>query len=128
MQSGSHARPYASAVAGLPPRRIVKFTADRTVGLAAAATDDMIGVTADVGAEAVGYTVHVYRSGPVEIEVGGNIARGKEVTSDAVGRAVQAAPAAGTTCRIIGIAERSYVLGDRGLFELGVASKTAPAA
>ncbi len=126
MQSGSHARTY-DAAAAIPPRRIVKFTADRVVGLAAAATDDIIGVSDDVGAAAAGDRVDIFRSGPVEIEVGGAIARGKEVTSDATGKAVQAAPAAGTSCRIIGIAERTYVAGDVGLFELGVASKTTPA-
>lgn len=127
MHSGSHARTY-DAAAAIPARRIVKFTANLTVNLATAATDDMIGVTADVGAEAAGDRVDVYRSGPVEIDVGGTIARGKEITADASGKAIQAPTTAGTTLRIIGIAERSYVAGDIGLFELGVASKTNPAA
>lgn len=127
MHSGAHARTY-DAAAALPARRIVKFTANLTVGLATAATDDAIGVTTDVATAAAADRVDVIRRGPAEIEVGGNIARGKEITADANGKAVQAAPAAGTTCRVIGVAERSYVAGDIGLFEIGVGSKTTPAA
>lgn len=126
MQSGSHARTY-DAAAALAPRRIVKFTADSTVNLATAATDDMIGVTDDVGASAAGERVDVFRSGPVEIEVGGNIARGKDITADASGKAVQSAPAAGTTARVIGGGgAQAYVAGDIGLFWLFPAAKTTP--
>lgn len=127
MHSGSHARAYTAAAA-IPARRFVKFTADKTVGLATSATDDIIGVTADVGADAAGDIVDVYRSGPAQVDFGGNVARGKEVVSDANGKAVQAAPAAGTTCRVGGIAEQSRVAGDIGLIEIGIATKTAPAA
>ncbi|MNU42689.1 hypothetical protein D3C71_314540 [compost metagenome] len=127
MHSGSHARTYTAASA-LPPRRFVKFTADKTVGLATSATDDIIGVTADVGAEAPGDLVDVYRSGPANVDFGGNVGRGKEVVSDANGKAVQAAPAAGTICRVGGLAEQSHVAGDIGLIEIGIATKTAPAA
>lgn len=127
MQSGSHARAY-SAAAAIPPRRFVKFSADLTVTLATAATDDIIGVTTDVGAEAAGDLVDVIRSGPALVEFGGNVARGKEVVSDATGRAVLANPAAGTVCRVGGIAEKTQVAGDIALVEIGVATKTAPAA
>lgn len=122
--------PALPLIAGavIAPRRIVKFSAAKTVIQAAAATDSLIGVSDSLGA-AAGERVEVYTSGPgVEIEVGGNIARGAEITSDAVGRAVTAAPAAGATCRIIGIAMDTYVLGDVGDFILTQASKTTPAA
>lgn len=127
MHSGSLARTY-DAGGALPPRRIVKFTGDDVVNLATAATDDAIGVTADV-AVASGERVDVYRSGPVEIEVGGNIARGKDITADASGKAVQAAPGAGTSCRVVGGGgSRAYVAGDIGLFWLRPGALTTPAA
>lgn len=126
MHSGSHARTYTAAAA-IPRRRIVKFTGDGIVGLATAATDDQIGVTTDVDADAAGDRVDVYRLGPVEIEVGGNIARGKDITSDGSGKAVQSAPAAGTTARVVGGGgDRAYVAGDIGLFWLFPAAKTTP--
>lgn len=126
MHTGSHARSYDAAGA-LPPRRIVKFTGDEAVNLATSATDLAIGVTTDVAA-ASGERVDVYRSGPVEVEVGGNIARGADITADANGKAVQAAPAAGASCRIVGGGgSRAYTAGDIGLFWLFPGTKTTPA-
>lgn len=127
MHSGSHARAYTSGAA-IAARRFVKFSADLTVVQAASATDDIIGVTGDVGAEAAGDLVDVIRGGPALVEFGGNVVRGKEVVSDANGKAVQANPAAGTTCRVGGIAEKSQAAGDIALVEIRVATKTAPAA
>ncbi len=107
--------PYAAG-AVVNPRRLVKFSADGIVVQAAAATDDIIGVSDSLGAAAQGARCECYVGGIIEVEVGGNIARGKPVTSDANGKAVQAAPAAGVNNRIIGFAQATYVAGDIGEF------------
>lgn len=97
------------------PYRIVKFgAADGAVLMAAAATDLAIGVSGRVTAAVIGGRTDIIRSGIAEVEYGGAITRGQELTADAVGRAVAAAPAAGVNNRIIGIAEVSGVLGDIG--------------
>ena len=104
-----------SFVAGgaIPARRFVKFsgTDDSTVVLAAAATDDVIGVSVDLDA-ALGDSVDVALGGLAEVTSGGAVDRGKLVVSDAQGRAVNAAPAAGANVRTAGQALSTNVLGD----------------
>ena len=117
-----------AAGAAIAPRRYVKFSADGVVIQAAGATDDIIGVSDSLGASAAGDRCSVYQLGTnLEVDVGGNIARGKEVTADANGKAVQAAPAAGATCRTAGIMQASYVAGDIGEYLAAPSSKTTPA-
>ncbi|ALL14268.1 capsid cement protein [Caulobacter henricii] len=101
------------AAAAITKRRIVKFDAvDGQVLTAAAANDSLLGVS-DMSADVTsGSRVEVRLNGVAEVEAGGTIARGAPVTSDATGRAVAAAPAAGVNNRIIGIAMASYVVGD----------------
>jgi hypothetical protein len=108
-----------TAETALAKFRIVCFGAtDGSVKQAAAATDLIIGVTEGF-AYAVGDRVDIVRSGPAEIEYGGAVTRGQPLTSDAVGRAIAAAPAAGNNVRIIGYAEVSGVLGDIGSVYVG---------
>jgi Uncharacterized conserved protein (DUF2190) len=76
------------------------------------ATDLSVGVTRELGADALGDRVDVWHDGIALVEAGGNVAIGAQVTSDAVGRAVTAAPAAGANNRVIGIALQSAVSGD----------------
>lgn len=99
------------------PYRIVKFGSDdNTVILAAAATDSLLGVV-DIPAQSSassGERVDVVLTGVTEVEYGGTVTRGQELTSDANGRAVAASPAAGVNNRIIGIALKSGVVGDIG--------------
>lgn len=91
------------AEAAIPRRRIVKFGAlDSTVLLGAAATDMIIGVSSDIDA-AIGENVDVIMGRIAEVEAGGAFARGALLTSDAVGRAVVAAPGAGLNNRILGL-------------------------
>lgn len=85
--------------------------ADNQVLPAAAATDDIIG-TADALDKAIGEIVDVPSAGIGEVVLGGAVARGKPITSDANGKGVQAAPAAGANNRIIGFAAVSGVAGD----------------
>lgn len=104
------------AGAAIPKRRIVKFGAgDNLVILSAgaAATEFSIGITAEVDV-VTGEPVDVIREGFADVEYGGTVTRGAPITSDSTGRAVAAAPAAGTNNRIIGFAEVSAVVGDVG--------------
>ncbi|EHN77499.1 hypothetical protein SMCF_2974, partial [Streptomyces coelicoflavus ZG0656] len=61
------------------------------------------------------------------VEYGGPVTRGARLTSDAEGRAVAAAPAAGQTVEIIGRAMVSGVLGDFGKANLSRSTYTRPA-
>lgn len=102
--------------------RIVAFgTADGTVVASSAATSLHIGVNAELDVVS-GERVDVIRSGLPLVEYGGAVTRGQPLTSDAQGRAVAAAPAAGSNVRIVGFAETNAVLGDvdRMLFAPGV--------
>ncbi len=92
--------------------RIVRLgTADGRVAQAAASTDTLVGVAAELDA-ADGERVDVIHSGIAEVEFGGAVTRGAFVTADAQGRAVAAAPAAGANARIIGIALQTAAAGD----------------
>lgn len=97
------------ADAAIPNNRLVKFgTGDRNVAVAAAATDSIIGVVNEMPAGiATGERLDVVRVGIAWVEAGAAITRGALITSDAVGRAVTAAPAAGVNNRIIGVADES---------------------
>lgn len=77
----------------------------------AAVTEFMIGVSTEVDA-ASGERVDVVHEGIADLKLGGNVARGGPVTSDASGQGVAPAPAAGTNNRIIGFALVSGVSGD----------------
>lgn len=95
-------------------RRIVKHgAADVEVLQAAAAADKSVGITTDIDT-AIGNSADVIRGGIAPVEYGGVVTRGDPLTSDAVGRAVTAAPAAGANVRIAGFADVSGVLGDIG--------------
>lgn len=100
------------AEAAISPYRIVKFGAtDGAYLQAAAATDFLSGVCESVG-PALGERLDVVKAGIADVEFGGTVVRGTPVTADANGKAVAAAPAAGSNVRIIGFAEVSAVLGD----------------
>lgn len=102
------------AEAALTKFRIVKHgAADDQVVMGAAAADKLIGVTSELDT-AIGDTADVVKTGLANVEYGGNVGRGDPLTSDASGRAVTAAPAAGANIRLIGYAEASGVLGDIG--------------
>jgi len=97
------------ADAAISNNRLVKFgSGDRNVTPATAATDSIIGVVNEMPPGiAAGERVDVVRVGIAWVEAGAAITRGALITSDAVGRAVTAAPAAGVNNRIIGIADES---------------------
>lgn len=94
-------------------KRLVKFhTADNSVVQAAAVGDFIIGVS-DLAAASAEH-VTVVMGGIAIVEYGGAVTRGAQLTTDASGKAVVAAPAAGTNNRVIGIAMVSGVSGDLG--------------
>jgi hypothetical protein len=92
--------------------RIVKLSTATTAVAAAAATDSLIGVSADLTV-ASGERVDVLLEGIAFVEAGAAVTIGAQVTSDSVGRCVTAAPAAGVNNRVIGIAmEDASAAGD----------------
>jgi hypothetical protein len=104
-----------NAGAAITKNRIVKHgAADGAAIQAAAATDAMFGVSYQLDT-ASGATVDVVTEGMAKVEYGGTVTRGDPLTSDASGKAVTAAPAAGVNNRIIGYAQVSGVSGDFGL-------------
>lgn len=94
--------------------RIVKHgSGDTSVVQAAAVSDSLLGVTGQLAGEA-GKRVEAVMSDTCEVEFGGTVTRGDWLTSDANGKAVTAAPAAGVNNNVIGRAMCSGVLGDIG--------------
>ena len=88
------------------PYLIVRAAAaatDTTVRAAAAATDALIGVTGSMGGE-VGKPVDVTILGPAEVRLGGTVAFGDPLTSDANGLAIKAVGTAATTKFIVAYA------------------------
>lgn len=101
------------AAGPIADKRYVKFGAkDGEVLQAAGPADDIIGVSDIPGGIRTGGKVDVVLSGWTAVEYGGVVARGKLLTSDASGRAVQAAPGAGVNVRTGGLAFYSGVAGD----------------
>ena len=101
-----------TAEGAIAANRIVKVGAnDYGVLQGAAATDKLIGVTTEIDA-ASGERVDVVLEGIADLKIGGAVARGDLVTSDATGQGVTAAPAAGANNRIIGVALISGANGD----------------
>lgn len=115
------------AGAAIAANTLVKFSADNTVVAAAAATDDIIGVS-DLGADGSGDRVDVVLFGPARVKAGGAITRGKLITSDANGKAVACAPAAGTSARAIGVVQLSAADGDLVDVVIAPSVVTTPAA
>ena len=104
-----------NAEAIVAPFRIVKIgAADGGVIQGAAAADVLLGVSDELGQATIGDRVDVILNGTADVMYGGTVARGARLTTDATGRAVTAAPAAGANNGIIGTALVSGVVGDIG--------------
>jgi hypothetical protein len=103
-----------ATAAAIEAYRIVKFdsTNKTQVLKAAAATDAPIGVSEGV-AVAASERVDVIMSGLAKVTAGAAFNPGQYLTSDSSGRAVAAAPSAGTNNGIVGIAiEEAVAAGD----------------
>jgi len=91
---------------------IAKFGADDdTLAQATASTEELVGVFQHTTTTA-GDEVRVMLDGISRIVLGGTVARGNYLTSDANGKAVAAAPGAGVNAYVIGQALASGVAGD----------------
>jgi hypothetical protein len=102
-----------NASGAISPYRIVRITSADNVEQAAAVSHTLIGVNSDLTV-ASGERVEIMTHGIAWVEAGAAIAVGLPVTSDASGRGVAAAPAAGTNNRIIGFAlEAAVAAGDQ---------------
>lgn len=113
MNSGQ-IRSFLAATAIIPAFTIVKFdVAEGNVVAAAAAGDLLLGVSTEIPS-AIGERCDVQLDGICDVVYGGAVTRGQRLTADASGRAVAAAPGAGTNNQIIGTALVSGVLGDIG--------------
>ncbi len=86
-------------------------TADMNVVPATGSTDLLIG-TADDTDTVIGDMVDMGNGDLHRVLLGGTVTRGQPITSDATGKGVAAAPAAGVNARIIGYAEVSGVAND----------------
>lgn len=103
-----------TATAAIAARRLVKLGAnDGEVQQAAAGTDLVIGVSGELPA-ALGERCDVSHLGIEYVEAGAAVTRGAQLMSDANGRAITAAAAAGSNVRTAGIAlESATALGDQ---------------
>ncbi|NMV37237.1 capsid cement protein [Ralstonia insidiosa] len=99
------------AGAAIAPYTIVKFSGDFVVVPGAAATDALIGVTTEIAANQ-GERADVVHGGTPFVQLGGTVAGGDLLTSDANGHAITAAPASGAVASVIGRARYSGVSGD----------------
>lgn len=101
-----------NAGGALTANSIVKVgTNDYDVLLGAAVSDKLIGITTEI-ASVSGERADVILIGIADLKINGTVARGDQLTSDASGLGVTAAPGAGTNNRVIGIAQIAGVAGD----------------
>lgn len=101
-----------NAESAIPAYTLVKGGAnDYGVVPAAAATDKIIGVTTEIDASA-NEPCDVILDDIAYVKLGGTVAAGDFITSDANGNGVVPAPAAGANNRTIGTAIVSGVAGD----------------
>jgi hypothetical protein len=100
------------AGAAVLKNRIVKFGADdKHVIQGAAATDKLIGVSDNLGADAAEDPLDVIYDGNALLMYGATVAAGDMLTSDATGRGITTTTAAN---RVIGFANLDGVVGDIG--------------
>lgn len=113
---------YNSGAAVLARRFVKHGASDDAVIQAAASTDSIMGVSDDLGASAASESLDVYHSGIVEVDFGGTITRGQQITSDSAGKAVVAVDGD----RAGGVAMVSGVSGDIGSVLLAPSTVSIP--
>lgn len=101
-----------TAGTAIPAYRIVRLSATGQAEQATAAADRVIGASPDLAVVA-GERVDVFMSGVAYLTAGAAITPGALVMSDASGRAITAAAAAGVNVRAVGVAlEAAGAAGD----------------
>ncbi|MFD1914121.1 capsid cement protein [Halodurantibacterium flavum] len=101
----------ATAILGC---RIVAFSAPTTsqsIRQANAASGPLLGVSDRMGADAGGMC-DVHRSGLAAVQLGGTVAAGDPLTTDADGRAIKAVKPGTGAVQVIGSADQPGVAGD----------------
>lgn len=93
-------------------RYVMPGDKDGTVLQATGSTSALLGVADVPNGAKTGDKVDVVLLGWTAVEYGGTLTRGSLLTSDSVGRAIAATPAAGVNARIAGMALYSGVSGD----------------
>ncbi len=94
-------------------RRLVKFTAtDGVVAQASAATDRIAGVADYPNGAVDGGRVDVVLFGIADVDFGGTVPAGGDITADATGKAIAAAPAGGVNNNTAGRVLIGAVTGD----------------
>jgi hypothetical protein len=102
---------FTSAGAIAKYRIVATDATSGVVKQATAATDKIIGCTGVAGVDAADKRIDVCMDDIRDIEFGGDVEFGDLLTSDAQGRAVVAAPAAGANVRIVGTAMEDGAIG-----------------
>ena len=88
--------------------RLVKFgSSDTQVSVATAASDRIAGVYLGRGDAVDGQAIEICMLGECTLEVSGTIARGMTLTTDALGKGINAAPAAGANAKTAAMALQS---------------------
>ncbi len=87
---------------------------DDSMVQASAVSESLVGVCVQPGGGATGERADFVLTGVTEVEYGGTVVRGNDLTTDAQGRAVAAAPSSGVVNKLIGKAMESGVLGTIG--------------
>lgn len=105
------AYPVAAAIAGCLIVRFSDAANSQTVGVSSANSQALLGVSDRMGAE-IGGMLDVHRDGLAPVQLGGTVAAGDPLTSDANGKAIKAVAAAGATIRIVGWADQPGVAND----------------
>ncbi|RWC58913.1 capsid cement protein [Mesorhizobium sp.] len=106
-------RSYAASAA-IAAFRFVAFSDaanSQTIAQGAAATDPLIGVSDKMGGD-VGDMVDVVRGGLASITLGGTVAAGDPLTSDASGKAIKCVAATGVAKRVMAWADQPGVAND----------------
>jgi len=119
MANPTFTKSYTAEETIAPYRIVASGAADGGIIQAKSVIALMFGVTGELGAEATD-CIDVHQCGQPLVEYGGLISRGDPLTSDSVGRAIVATPAAGENNRIIGFASVSGIAGDIVEFNISI--------
>lgn len=99
------------ASAAVAAFRVMKASGDKTVAVASAATDLLVGSSGSLGVDSGGMA-DVVEVGIDEVRLGGNVSFGDPLTADANGKAIKAVPVDATTVRVFGFARANGVADD----------------
>lgn len=91
---------------------VMKGSGDKTVAVASTNTDNLIGSSGPLGADAAGDMLDVTEVGIDEVRLGGTVAFGDPLTADANGKAIKAVVVNSTVVSTFGFARAAGVADD----------------